>query len=58
MIEIPNHLSALDLLIIISYFLLVLFVTLMVVLKGRGKTKSFFEDSEDYFLGGDRKSVV
>ena len=52
MIEIPNHLSALDLLIIISYFLLVLFVTLMVVLKGRGKTKSFFEDSEDYFLGG------
>lgn len=45
-------LGNLDLLVVLAYFLLILFIAFWVVRKDRRKGQKSFETSEEYFLGG------
>ena len=52
MIEIPKHIEPIDLAVIGSYFLLVIFVAWRVVRAGKKADHQSFDNTEDYFLGG------
>lgn len=47
-----TELSAIDMVVIAGYFLLILYIAFRVVRKGRKASQASFENSEEYFLGG------